>query len=260
MITLALVIGMLSLLAMAPRSGVGHVAPPAAGFDINFQATGRGSGLEAEVTGVANRTGEVQASLSTAQPEAHTIDLIAAESSVYLSLDGAPYETLGDFSGLGALGAPRGAAAAPPQVPGGLPPGCGAMTGAFGPLLGPAPGQTLSELAGIKDLGPANVDGAVAEHYSGTVDLGSVLASPLVEQEIRQTLSACGGGSGLGFDPSILQPPIAGSTLDMDSYVDQGSGLPRKFTLTLDLLPLSLRLSASGRVTPLDAPATINAP
>lgn len=254
MLTLTLILGLLGLLATPASAGHTAALPPAAGFHVSFQVSGARAGFTAELQGVANRTGELQATLSTTEPEAHTLDVIRANDTVYVSADGAPYETASDLASLAgstATGLP----------PGGLPPGCQTTAAGFGALLKTASArQALSDLANVQDLGPATVGDTTTEHYTSSLDLGAVLANPLVQQTAGQVLSGCGGSGAPQLDPSLLQGVLAGSTVTADAYVDPTNGLPRQFSLTLNLQPLSLQFSADGTTTPMAAPASISVP
>jgi hypothetical protein len=262
MLILTLVLGMLVLFSTPAVVGGPTGTPPAAvSFDVNFQVSGAAGGFMAELSGVANRSGDLRATLSTMQPETHTIDVIVANRMFYVSLDGAPYEaapTAGPLSGVGAAGS---ALARGSEGTGGFPPECQASALGIGAILeDPNARSALAALAGIEDLGPATIDGNTTEHYSGSIDLGRLLGSPFIQQGITQAFSACGGGRSSELNPGLLQSFLTGSTASLDAYIDPATEIPRQFDFTLDLQPLSLQFTADGVASPLANPPTISAP
>ena len=262
MIVLSVIAMLAGLLPLPLSAGAGSVRPPAVSFNISLQGGASDTHFDLNVTGAANQTGEFDLTLTVNQPEQHTLRLIHVGDTVYESEDSGPFQAStdtasalagvsGPFS-LGGLGQPNSAA---------LSPDCVSAQSALRSLFQPG-------ALGIQSVGSEVIDGAQTDHVQGTIDLGSALADPQVSTAFGQVLSACEAAAAPStaqpaLDPALLQElplVLGGSTLTVDAYLDQPTGLPRKFTLSLDLPVASLQLSATGQVTPLSAPAAIAAP
>jgi len=86
-----------SLLPLAARAGEPGEAPPAAvRFSLSLRATAAMAGGDLALTadGVSNQTGEFQATINVTQPESHTMSLVRTGDTIYVSLDGGPYQTM----------------------------------------------------------------------------------------------------------------------------------------------------------------------
>jgi hypothetical protein len=247
------------LVAISPLGPAARVSaanhPPAVNFDVNLQVSGPDVNFAAEIQGVANQSGDLQASLSSSDPDFPAIGIIKAGGVPYISVEGSPYRALTDNAGvpIGAFG--HGAK----RQPGELSAGCEATAEQLRGLLeSPNGRQLLTSLAGIQDLGPAIVQGTTAEHYQGSTSFDSLLANPFVSAAVDQAIASCGGPM-FAIDRSDLQSFLAGSSANLDAYLD-ADNLPRQFTLMLNLAALQLQFSLSGTLTPLAAPAQISAP
>jgi hypothetical protein len=254
---LALLVALIALSPLWPAVGASAAQPPATSFDVNLQVSGPDIGFFAEVKGVANQSGDAQVSVVSSDSEFPSIDLIVASGVPYISVAGAPYQAMTDDAGLpiGGFGRGRGGKRPPME----LPPGCEATAMQLQNLVeSPSGPQILKSLAGIQDLGPVSIDGATAEHYSGSVSFDSLLANPIVGLAVDQAIASCGGPT-FAIDRSDLQSFLAGASANFDASLD-ADNVPRQFSLTLNVPSLPLQFSASGTVTPLAAPAAITAP
>jgi hypothetical protein len=254
---LALLLCLIALAPMWPAARVSAAQPPATNFDVTLQVSGSDVNLSAEITGVANQSGDMQVSVATSDPEVPSIDVIVASGVPYISIAGGPYQALTDDTGLPFAGFGRGRGGKLPPME--LPAGCEATAMQLQSLVESQSGpQILKSLAGIQDLGPVSIDGATAEHFSGSVSFDTLLANPFVSAAVDQAIASCSGPT-VAISRSDIQSFLAGATATFDASLD-ANNVPRQFSLTLNVPSLPLQFSASGTVTPLAAPAAISAP
>jgi hypothetical protein len=112
----------------------------------------------------------------------------------------------------------------------------------------------------VENLGTEALDGASVQHVRLHVDLASAVQA--IAPLLRQTLVGCGLSAGqLGQLASpAAQAALAGSTLDLDAYVDTANQFPRRIDLTIDAPALPASISMQETFTPLDTPVTIAPP
>ncbi len=241
-VALLLLAPLLALLPFAAHAGAPGANPAAVRFTIAMQAQTPDGSFSLSGNGVADTSGDVQLHMDLNGPEQHSIDYIMAGGTAYISADGGPYEvvTPGAAGGMG-----------------GLDTSCLAMSsqgnlGDIGTLLGPS--------ATVQDLGTETLGGASVQHVRLHLDLASAVQAlaPL----LRQTLLGCGFNAGqLGqLSSPAAQAALAGSTLDLDVYVDTANQFPRRIDLTIDAPALPASISMQETFTPLDTPVTIAPP
>jgi hypothetical protein len=230
-----------ALLPLAAHAGAPGANPAAVRFTIAMQAQGPDGSFSISGDGVADMSGDVQLHMDLNGPEQHSIDYIMAGGTAYISADGAPYEVV--TPGMG--------------TPGGLDSSCLAMSSQgnlddIGTLLGPS--------ASVQNLGMETLDGASVQHVRIHLDLASAVQAlaPL----LRQTLAGCGFSAGQFGQLSSpeAQAALAGSTLDLDAYVDTANQFPRRLDLTIDAPAVPLSISMQETFTPLATPVTITPP
>ncbi len=232
-----------ALVPLSVRAGAPGANPAAVRFTIAMQVQAPNAAFSLSGSGVADTGGDVQLHMDLNGPEQHSIDYIMAGGTAYLSLDGAPYETVGPGSNGGSMG--------------GLDASCFSMSsqgnlGDIATLLGPS--------ATVQNLGPETLDGATVDHVRVHLDLASALQSlaPL----LRQTLLGCG----LSADQlNALSSPegqmaLAGSTLNLDAFVDTANQFPRRIDLALDFPGIPANFTLQETFTPLATPVAITPP
>ncbi|HZQ35989.1 MAG TPA: hypothetical protein VFD32_08655 [Dehalococcoidia bacterium] len=240
-VVLLLLAPLAALLPLAAHAGTPGANPAAVRFTIAMQAQGPDSSFSLSGDGVADMRGDVQLHMELNGPEQHSFDYIMAGGSAYISADGAPFEVV--TPGMGAMG--------------GLDSSCLAMSsqgnlGDIGTLLGPS--------ASVQNLGTEMLDGASVQHVRIHLDLASAVQAlaPL----LRQTLVGCGFSAGqLGqLSSPEAQDALAGSTLDLDAYVDTVNQFPRRLDLSIDAPAVPLSISMQETFTPLATPVAITPP
>jgi hypothetical protein len=168
----------------------------------------------------------------------------------YVSEEGGPYQPLNASSpaaGAAQEGEPLSSVA------------CGGTPAGLSGLFGQTPAaQGSGSALGLQDLGPATIGGQQAEHYQGTINLGSELQDPQVMQALSPLLPGCGGANGQAS--AFLPLVLAGLSMSIDAYVDPATNVPLQLNLDLSLPLLGADLSVSGQMTPLASPVPIAVP
>jgi hypothetical protein len=170
-----------------------------------------------------------------------------AGGTSYISLDGGPYEAV-------AAPGPAGGSL------GGFDASClstasQANLGDLGTLLGPS--------ASVQDLGPESLNGSTVDHVHVQLDLATAL--PALAPLLQQTLLGCGLPANqidqLNQLSSLAdQSALAGSTLELDTYVDTATQFLQRLNLALDAPNVPANLMIQETFTPLSTPVTITPP
>lgn len=261
LLLVAIAAGLLPFSAHAGTSGASATTLAAISFNLQIQGVANGTNLDLTASGTANTTGELEATITTTQPQQHTLYVISVAGILYESEDGAPYQIANGPSGsLGGASSPVAVALTPGQPSSeALSPACvEAETGISSIFKLLVAGQAPAAALGIQDVGAATIDGAAVEHLQSSLNLGSALRNPLIQQQATQLLTAC-SADGAQIAP-LLPLLLSSSTLDVDAYVDQPTGVPRELSLTLDIPFAGVNVSLSGQLTPLSTPVPVTAP
>lgn len=243
-IAVAIVSGLIPLAAHAGSPGS---APPGSiGINFNLQGQVQNTVYAATGSGVVNDNGDLQLTVNITQPEQHTLQEVVSNGAVYLSMDGAPYQSF-DIGQALSGNLPSGGCQAPSEA--------GGLGGGLQSLLSTGGGLGAGRL--LQPVGQATVDGVTTEHLAGQIDLSSI--APQLGSLLGQTFAACGLPGNLVSSANVSQA-LSGATLGLDVYLEQPGNFPRRISYTLNVPAKSLQLAFDETLTPSDMSVSIQAP